>query len=182
MFSSEEEKLVNLASITLPLSNPITEELESYVLDYDGKNFIIFEPRETEEKEFKLELSENDFINYLKEKGEDPFTAQEIADNLKEEKKMASLLKLAKQENISFDTTAHLRIWVDITDLEYEKDIEDIKKTTVSLDEKIKLAKEFAKSIAMKNVYERVVDIIELGELQETYDRIDWISLLETEE
>lgn len=109
-------------------------------------------------------------------------TAQEIANDLKEEKKMTSLLKLAKQEDIAFDATAHIRVWADITDLEYEKEVEDIKKMGVSLEEKIKLGKEFAKSIAMKNLYERILDIRELGELQETYDRIDWVSLFETEE
>lgn len=96
--------------------------------------------------------------------------------------KMASLLKLAKAEDIAFDATAHIRVWADITDLEYEKEIEDIKKMDVPLEEKIKLGKDFAKSVAMKNLYERILDIRELGELQETYDRIDWVGLFEIPE
>lgn len=96
--------------------------------------------------------------------------------------RMPSLLKLAKAEDIAFDATAHIRVWAGITDLEYEKEIDDIKKMSIPIEEKIRLGKDFAKSVAMKNLYERILDIRELGELQETYDRIDWVSLFETEE
>lgn len=275
----QDKQMEKLSIVTLPLVNPITEKMENYILDYDGKNFIILEPRETEAKEFELCLDEPAFIDYLKEKGEDPFTAQEIADTLKEEKKMAtllkvsedfsmqlyvdnkpfdsikeaatyivsklnlsvdfltnikwddlnntlsiknkvfnvywfdgvdykepvvlneklqmdnaivnalkekkskmaSLLKLAKQEDIAFDANAFMRVWVDITDLEYEPEIENIKKMNIFEDEKIKLAKEFAKQIAVNKISNNDVQIKGYDDLEQTFDRIDWVKLIEEE-
>lgn len=184
----EDIQMSKLSSVILPLLNPITEELESYVLDYDGKAFIILEPREAEapSKEFELRLDEAAFIDYLKEKGEDPFTAQEIADNLKEEKKMASLLKLAKEDDISFDTKADLRIWIDLSDFEFDDKIQEIKNMSVTLAEKIRLAKDYAKSLAIDNLNrlwsKNNIYVNQYTPLEETFDRIDWVGLLEGKE
>lgn len=96
--------------------------------------------------------------------------------------KMASLLKLAKVENIAFDTDARIRAWVDISDLEYENKIEEIKKMNISLEEKIRLAKEFARDLALGKVYKGDVEIEEPNLLSETHDSIDWVSLFEAED
>jgi len=107
-----------------------------------------------------------------------------ITDNLdrhKEEIKMASLLKLAKQEDIAFDANAFIRVWVDITDLEYETEIENIKKMSISEDEKIKLAKNFAKQVATNKISENDVQIKGYDDLDQTFDRINWAALVSSE-
>ena len=75
----------------------------------------------------------NDFLDSMRMgKLSDAIIAQDS-----EVDKMASLLKIAKVENMAFDTDARIRAWIDISDLEYENKIEEIKNMTVTLEEKI---------------------------------------------
>lgn len=120
----------------------------------------------------------NDFLDSMRMgKLSDAIIAQDS-----EVDKMASLLKIAKVENMAFDTDARIRAWIDISDLEYENKIEEIKNMTVTLEEKIRLAKEFARDLALGKVYNGDVEIEEPNLLSETHDSIDWVSLFEVTE
>ena len=57
-----------------------------------------------------------------------------------------------------------------------------IKNSAISLEEKIRLAKEFARDLALGKVYKGDVEIEEPNLLSETHDSIDWVSLFEVTE
>lgn len=95
--------------------------------------------------------------------------------------KMASLLKLAKAEDIAFDANAFIRVWVDLTDLEYSTEIENIQKMNIAEDEKIKLAKEFARQVAIDKISTNDVQIRDYNNFEQKLDRIDWVSLVSGE-
>ena len=177
------------AAVTNMYINPITEKMEEYTLDYDGKNFIIFEPREENQKEFELNLTEDEFINYLIEKGENRFDAVDIVNNLKEESKIASLIKVAQQD-ARFFATVNLAAWVDLVTVESDEEIQNIKKENIPIEEKIKKAKDrltyivrtaltyTLKSDILHNIYGNNVEV----EPDSKFDRINWEDLFKSEE
>lgn len=104
-----------------------------------------------------------------------------IVEFLREKSVVAALVKAAKPNDIAFDTKADLRIWVDLSDIEYDSEIQNIKKMDLPTEEKIKLAKERSLSLATDNLnrlwYRNNISVNQYTPPIETYDRIKWEEL-----
>lgn len=83
-----------------------------------------------------------------------------------------------RPHDLGYSGDAWIKVWIDETDLEFDTKIEEIKKMSISLDEKIELAKRRAYELALEQVNDAEGIKIEVKALELTTDRIDWEEIL----
>ena len=138
----------------------------------------------TDPYQFKT-FDEYEFIEFLQEMGESTTDIQEIITMIKEDDKVASLMKYAGNDYLRFDAGGTLRISLDKLDLLILPEIEKLKNSEGAVETKIAKAKE----IALAAATEKLADIIDLsgvsisfGSLELSDENMDWDSLLTPEE
>ena len=105
---------------------------------------------------------------------------------LKEEYKSAALRKYATGDYLRFETGASIQIYVDDIDLAIKPEIEEIKKSDLSLDDKVAAVKKVALAEATDKLEELIAETsgitISYGDLELNMDNMNWDELLTEEE
>ena len=156
-------------------------EDSTIILEED--TFVIVDSEEN-----RIELtSDGDFIEYMVEHGESESNAISMMDSLKEETKLAALIKYAKEELI-FKAEAAITFSLDNLDLEIDDAIRAIKVSDATLDDKVAKGKEIVKNIAVEELNSNLLTIdgvgidINFSTVDMISDSIDWYELFAEEE
>lgn len=97
-------------------------------ISYVDNTFIIMEKREGED-EIRTEFNEDDFRNYMTDKGENPHDVSDMVDILKEEAKIASLVKYAKS---TMQYSSVIPITITMDDTNGRSELRDIYESNLS--------------------------------------------------
>lgn len=131
-------------------------------------------------------LDEYEFIEYMEQHGENTHDIKDMVDMLKEEYKSVALRKYAAGDYLRFETGASIQIYVDDIDLAIKPEIEEIKKSDLSLDDKVVAVKKVALAEATAKLEELIAETsgitISYGDLELNMDNMDWYELLTPEE
>ena len=138
----------------------------------------------------RIELTnDGDFIEYMVEHGEGEHNAISMMDSLKEETKLAALVKYAKEELI-FKAEAVINFSLDNLDLSINDEIRALKASDATLDAKVSKGKEIVKTIALEELNGHLLTLdredinvdVDLSTLDIIADSIDWYALFAEDE
>ena len=111
---------------------------------------------------------------------------QKIGQELKEEDKIALLMKYAGNDYLRFETGATLHAYVDALDLTSNQAVIDIKKSELSPDDKVIQIKEIARAVAIEKLQELTDAVpgisITYGSVDQDIDNMNWDEILIDEE
>ena len=139
---------------------------------------------ESEDETFILD--EYEFTQHMQQHGENIHDIKDMIDMLKEENKAASLRKYAANDYLRFETGASIQIYIDNIDLSIKPEIEEIKKSKLSLDDKVIAVKKIALVEATEKLEEFITEAsgitVSYGDLELNIDNMNWDELLAEEE
>ena len=127
-------------------------------------------------------LDEYEFTAYAQQQGEELPVIKDMLSNIKEEVKSVALRKYAANDYLRFTSTARVSIYVSDTDLLVKPEIEALKNSDMSLDDKVAKAKQIAMADAMEQL-DDTNDIlggvsISFDSLEADIDNMNWDELL----
>lgn len=93
-----------------------------------------------------------------------------------------SCVALRSDQDTRFNAKAWIEVWVDESDLEFEKTIQELKTSNIPIPERIAKAKEFARDMAIRMLGEISTSAIEINwdsvDIDNALDRINWERLV----